>query len=312
MGRYFKYSEGDYINGVKLLRRLDKRHNCWYGLFECPYCGEKFEAQIGHIQCGQTRSCGCIPVGAKSERYPRENLVKDIVGQRFGKLIALEKIGAKPEYKSRSCYWKCQCDCGNIIEVSMNALNRGQKSCGKCPREYTPEDISQQKFGLLTVLEYVDRDERGPIWKCLCECGNFINVHTHDLKTENVKSCGCINSYGEKLIAHILDDLKIKYKKQKTFKTCINPQTNTRLRFDFYLPDHNCCIEYDGAQHFSYKENAKSWNNREQYEKTIYCDKLKNKWCENNEIKLIRIPYTEQKKISPEYLLAKIEGEELI
>ena len=311
MGRYFKYSEGDYINGIKLLRRLDKRHNCWYGLFECPYCGSTFEAQIGHIQCGQTKSCGCIPVGAKSKKYPKDKVFENLIGQRFGKLLVIEKIGVKENFKNRGIYWKCLCDCGNVIEANTNVLKRGQKSCGKCPRDYAPEDISNKKFGLLTAIKYIERSKAGPLWECRCECGGYITVSAHDLKTGNVKSCGCLNSYGEKLIAQILSDLNIKYKKQKTFKTCINPKTGRMLRFDFYLPDYNCCIEFDGIQHFKYSNSGKSWNTKENYEDLIYRDELKNNWCKNNGIKLIRIPYTQQSKLSPDFLLKNINRREV-
>lgn len=64
------------------------------------------------------------------------------------------------------------------------------------------------------------------------------------------QSCGCLVSKGEEKINFILQELKIKFNTQKTFNDCINPKTNTKLRFDFYLPDYNCCIEYDGKQHY--------------------------------------------------------------
>lgn len=49
-----------------------------------------------------------------------------------------------------------------------------------------------KKFGLLTPLKAVDRDEHGHmIFKCLCDCGNTINVRNHALKSGNTKTCGC-------------------------------------------------------------------------------------------------------------------------
>lgn len=303
MGKKFKYSDGDIINGVKLLRRLDKRHSCWYGLFECPYCGREFEAQIGHIQCGQIKSCGCIPVGVASKNYPKEKVFGDFIGQHFGKLTVIGRIGQKQGYSSRACYWKCLCECGRIVEVSTACLKNGQKSCGKCYRDYPYEDIQNKKFGLLTPIEYLcSIPYKGPIWLCKCECGGYIKVDAHSLKTGNTKSCGCLVSYGEKLIAQILDHLQIRYKRQKTFSTCINPATNKKLKFDFYLPDFNCCIEYDGIQHFKSSNNKKSWNTPERLEHTKELDKIKSNWCMMNNVRLIRIPYTKEKRISPEYL----------
>lgn len=64
------------------------------------------------------------------------------------------------------------------------------------------------------------------------------------------QSCGCLNSKGEEKITQILLKLNIIFYKEYQFIDCINPKTNTKLRFDFYLPDYNCCIEYDGKQHY--------------------------------------------------------------
>lgn len=98
--------------------------------------------------------------------------------------------------------------------------------------------------------------------------------------------------------------MNIKFEKEKTFKDCLNPKTERYLRFDFYLPDYNCCIEYDGEQHF--KEYA-NWNSSSLKERQ-YRDNLKNLYCCNNNIKIIRIPYYDFNKINKEYLRDRIEN----
>ena len=52
----------------------------------------------------------------------------DLTGQRFDKLIVLEKAPSR----KRHTYWKCQCDCGNICEVSGEYLKKKNlpRSCG--------------------------------------------------------------------------------------------------------------------------------------------------------------------------------------
>lgn len=53
---------------------------------------------------------------------------KDITGQRFGRLVAVERAGRNRE---RKAMWKCVCDCGNEIVCSGKALRSGNtKSCG--------------------------------------------------------------------------------------------------------------------------------------------------------------------------------------
>ena len=73
---------------------------------------------------------------------------------------------------------------------------------------------------------------------------------------------------------------------QYTFK-------NLLFRFDFGILKENGflshLIEYDGEQHF---KPVKAWGGLERYLKQLDVDKRKNEFCEINNIKLIRIPYT--------------------
>ena len=103
------------------------------------------------------------------------------------------------------------------------------------------------------------------------------------------KYCGITS--GEYKIANFLSSHNISYIKEKTFDGLVS-DSNKKLRFDFYLPEYNIIIEYDGRQHF---ESVKFWNGQNAEQcliKNQYHDKLKNNYCKNNNIKLIRIPYT--------------------
>ena len=90
------------------------------------------------------------------------------------------------------------------------------------------------------------------------------------------------------------------------FFGCINPKTNGRLRFDFYLPDYNLCIEFDGEQHF--KTGKWAWTKEIKAEDIRYRDNLKNQFCADNSINLLRIPYTDYGKLNKndDYLMRKI------
>ena len=59
-------------------------------------------------------------------------------------------------------------------------------------------------------------------------------------------SCGCLRSKGEQKIIQILQENNILFEKEKTFENCFYPDTGGMCRFDFYLPDYNILIEYDG------------------------------------------------------------------
>ena len=63
-----------------------------------------------------------------------------------------------------------------------------------------------------------------------------------------------------------------------------------KMYIDFYLPEYNIGIEYDGIQHFYPIE---FFGGKVAYDKTLLRDKLKNEYCLDNNIILHRIPYTE-------------------
>lgn len=75
---------------------------------------------------------------------------------------------------------------------------------------------------------------------------------------------------------------------QKEFDKCINKKN---LRFDFFIPEANLCIEYDGIQHY---ENIFG---NDAYLKTKNNDEIKDKFCLENKISLLRIPYYDFNKI---------------
>ena len=151
-----------------------------------------------------------------------------------------------------------------------------------------------QKFGHLTVIEETNkRVDRKVIWKCVCDCKNHTVVYASGklLRSGEITSCGCIKSQGEQQIQKLLDQWNIEYFREYKFKDCINPKTNRRLRFDFYLPSYNLCIEYDGEQHFT------GWRGKDDLEDIRYKDNIKNEYCIKNNIFLIRIKYSDYNKL---------------
>lgn len=102
------------------------------------------------------------------------------------------------------------------------------------------------------------------------------------------KGCpSCISSKGENKIRKILTDKNISFIEQHRFKDCRN---KLPLPFDFYLPELNTCVEYDGEQHF---EALEMWGGIKRLNYTKTNDKIKNKYCKKNNIRLIRIRYDE-------------------
>lgn len=67
------------------------------------------------------------------------------------------------------------------------------------------------------------------------------------------------------------------------------------MPFDFYLPDLNIAIEYDGIQHY---KPVVTFGGEEAFAELKLNDNFKTEYCYKNNIKLIRIPYTEYNNIS--------------
>lgn len=234
---------------------------------------------------------------------------KDLTGKEFGRLKVLGRAPSNTRY----AHWWCICSCPeqNIISVIGSHLLSGEtKSCGCYNKEVvsaigrrTKKDLTGQIFGNLLVLEddgTRDLSHRSVKWKCKCACGNIIYVRTDELNSWHTLSCGCQNSsIGEEIIKKILDNNNVNYIKEyapKDLHYKDNPLSHPR--FDFYLPDHNKIIEFDGYQHFY----ETKFFNLESLETRKDRDNQKNEYCLKKGIFLQRIPYWDINKIDKEYL----------
>ena len=120
----------------------------------------------------------------------------------------------------------------------------------------------------------------------------IINCPKHgdfsQLPSAHVRGNGCSicsSSKGELRVLKYLDNKKIENTQQKTFDDC---KYKSKLPFDFYLPKYNTCIEYDGEQHYNPIEK---WGGVKNLENIKLRDSIKTKYCSDNNITLIRIPY---------------------
>ena len=100
-------------------------------------------------------------------------------------------------------------------------------------------------------------------------------------------------SKGEVATMIYLENNNIEYIRQYKFKDCKDKRA---LPFDFYLPQYNLCIEYDGKGHFQkvdYYGKLADDKLQENYEYVKKHDKIKTEYCKNHNIKLLRISYKE-------------------
>lgn len=156
-----------------------------YVIWRCRCeCGGEILADTRALQRESVKDCGCGGALKPGQR--------DISGQRFGKLTALEPTEERG--KNGSIIWRCRCDCGNEISVELGQLTSGnRKSCG-CLSHPPLKEFAGRRFGKLTVTEYAGKEAGMHRWRCRCDCGNTTVVGQTLLQSGKTKSCGCLQA----------------------------------------------------------------------------------------------------------------------
>lgn len=235
---------------------------------------------------GESQSCGCLRRKLAQEKYRIDH-----TGERFGSLVIKEMLYG---YYNEKTYCKCECDCGKEhICYLQNLLNGHTTSCGcqtanKC-WDGRRRNLVGIRFGNLVVKEMLyGYKNKQTYCKCYCDCGNETIAHAGNIQNGRTSSCGCLEgkSIGERLIKNILIENEVYFIHQKRFDDCKNVLT---LPFDFYLPDYNTCVEFDGIQHF---KPIEFFGGEDEFERLKTNDAIKTEYCRLNNINLIRLPYT--------------------
>jgi very-short-patch-repair endonuclease/ribosomal protein S27AE len=180
---------------------------------------------------------------------------------------------------SNFVYLKYGCSrCGNnLLTTQQEAENKVKLKC------------EEKNYTLLN--EFIYNSSLTTKISLSCNLGHKWFPNYNDFVNLDSGCPHCKESKGEKIIDLYLKEKNIKYKREFKFDDCKN---KLKLPFDFYLPEENICVEYDGEQHY------KSINNfgGEMGLKSMQIrDQIKTDYCKNNNIKLIRIPYFEIKNI---------------
>ena len=265
------------FNDLTALRYLgDRKWECY-----CHACGGKTIYYARQLYTLSVKTCGC-----------KHRIYEDLTGKTFGYLTPIKYYGStKKESK-----WLCKCNCKSpncLKQVMVRANDLKQGAVKYCGCESINLDLTGKQINELLVIGKVkkcDRPKNGlhNYWYCKClRCGNVIKVDSFTLKSRQIYSCGCIRSRGEYRINKILNEYGIKYESQKGFDDCKGK--NRRLKFDFYLPDDNICIEFNGRQHYMVVEHfggLEGLRIRKSY------DKIKRNYCKKHNIRLIEIPFT--------------------
>lgn len=188
--------------------------------------------------------------------------------------------------------------------------NEAIKNSSQKRRKYNVGDIIGPEHNILVIDDFPPIiTAEGQIRKK--RKGIFKNIDTEEIfeTTFNNVLCGFTygmpleeKSKGEYKVQSLLLEHNISFIREYIFEQ-LRINKYSALRFDFYLPCHNICIEYDGIQHY---QNHFGLPEKE-YQHQLENDQIKNIFCKENKIPLIRIPYYDYDKLDWRYLWDKIK-----
>ncbi len=259
-------------------------------------CGETFEMDWCHIYNLNQRCpyCTGVKVGLSNCLATKNpELAKQWHPTRNGDLTSYNVTANS----NKKVWWLCEK--GHEWKVNVASRNRSSSGCPYCSGFYPTKEnnLLVNNPELCKEWDYT-KNKRKPeeytpysgkkVWWICKEC-NY-NWKAEIRSRNNGRSCPeCNESKGEKRIKEYLKYFNIKYIPQYIFNNLLSNLGNL-LRFDFGIINKNkiYLIEYDGIQHFEW---ISDWMTKEKFELIKYHDKLKNQYCQQNNISLLRIPY---------------------
>lgn len=281
----------------------------------------KTRMKIVHKQCGNEFDCYPSNLLANGHRcpicYPHKNTktheqFEREVRERLGNSVTLlgRYNGAKEKILIRHNV------CGTEYSVTPESLLSGSKDSAGCPicsrvivgkkHRISRESCKQmiEDIGLIFEdVRYPNKDNKLKRSEVLYRCPKHIKEGVQSVCIDRLTSgrmCGCPKcsaSKGELKISSVLNILEIPYVSQKKFDN-LRGVNGGMLSYDFYLPDYNILIEFQGEQH---EKESKffggSENSNTNFMKQKEHDRRKREYAKYNDINLLEIWYKDINKI---------------
>lgn len=208
--------------------------------------------------------------------------------------------------------------CGNQYSAKPNSFLNGYHRCSKCIKSpiksytlvnnrtsppfekslgFTFPDLVEEwsKKNSLNSYQVYSQSCKKAWWECKkCEHEWETRISTRTSKQQKSGCPVCSESKGEKQISNFLSLNKIRYEREYTFED-LKGTNDGLLRFDFAIFDElnniKMVIEYDGVFHF------KKVYSDDDHETIVTHDQIKNNYCKQSHLRLLRIPYWDFNKI---------------
>jgi hypothetical protein len=269
---------------------------------KCGCCGEEYSQNLSEFKRSPYKVCTQCANKLKAEKrkHPINKVDKEL------KSFNVERLS---DYVNIDADMKLKCECNNIFYSSLYKLRMAQnKVCPKCLCKIRSENYEYDIDNFLIrcpdnikiLSEYNGRLEN--ITFQYKDCGHVEERKAKDIirhsKTLSCKTCDI--SLGEKKIKKYCEDNNIKYTHQYRIDDCRNIRP---LPFDFYLPEYNILIEFQGQGHFE-KERLNRMGESvfggfEGFLSSKKNDLIKKKYIRNNtQYKFVEIMYYEYHQIN--------------
>lgn len=254
-------------------------------------CGNIYDVRPSSILNGHKCRYCAGTAEVTEERFVHEILTS--LGEDYVVVGKFKGLRHKIEIYHRAC--------GRTYEALAHHARRGI-GCSKCSGNLkkTTSEV-HETVRSLTDGEYIMEGEysgnKHPMRIVHTECGTIFYPTYNNFVSKGSRCPTCRSSNGEKLIKGTLEELNVEYEREKIFPGLV------RYRYDFYIKEFNLCVEFDGEHHFKAVE---FWGGEEYLEEVRKSDSIKNDWCQQNGIHLLRIPYWDEESI-PEILKRLVE-----
>ena len=276
----YDYSKTKYINSKTKIEII------------CPEHGSFFQLPASHTQGHGCPTCGMIKSSSGQLSKQSEIL------EQFKKVHCNKYNYSKVNYCGM--YQKVEIICskhGSFFQYPNNHLNgSGCPNCSISKKKTQDEVIKEFEKVHGNKYNYSKINYRNAHTKVEIICsehGSFFQVPLSHKYGSGCPKCSLnqTQSKGAQKVQDFLEENNIKYIQEYKFQECKNINS---LPFDFYLPDLNILIEYDGQLH--YKAIA-HFGGEQTLLQTQKRDKIKTDFAKKENIKLIRIPYWHSKRI---------------
>lgn len=289
------------LNHDDIQNRINNVHGENVFILKEPYVNQRTKVDTLHTICNNVWKASVIslsnghgcPFCANNIKKTQEQIVDEVKRLTNGEYEVLSEYTG-----THGVLTFKHLTCGNVFDMTANSFLRGQR----CPKERyervaksnsVPLEVAQEMMLKSTNGEYEIKGNYKGLYprkngkaKILHKtCGSIFETQPSRI-INRISGCPiCSESHGERIVRDFLIEHNIPFEREYRIKECKNKRA---LPFDFAVIENGelkCLIEYDGEQHFKPKFGEIHFKN------TVYNDGIKNQFCKDNNIDLIRIPY---------------------